>query len=169
MMAKRRTRMRMFLARNQLVVDSIATRIASDSQPTLLLVIGLPGAGKSTFARTVPNASNYEADMFFVDKDGNYNFDRNRIKEAHEWCQRMTERDLSAGKNVVVSNTGLQRWEREKYYEIARRCGARVQVKTMTGNYGNIHDVPEEVLDAMRKRFEPVSRGEVEQYGVELM
>ena len=151
------------------IISRIASRIAGDSAPVLTLVVGLPGSGKSTFAKGVPNASHYEADMFFVDKDGNYNFDRTRLKQAHEWCQRMTARDLMNGKSVVVSNTGLQIWERETYYKIAQRCGAKIRVKVMTGNYGNIHNVPEEALEMMKRRFQPVGRDEVMKYGVELI
>lgn len=39
----------------------------------------------------------------------------------------------------------------------------------MTGNYGNIHNVPEEALEMMKRRFQPVSRDEVMKYGVELI
>ena len=150
-------------------LSRIAMRIASEQQPFLMLVIGLPGSGKSTFAKTVPNASHYEADMFFVDENGNYNFDRTKLKQAHEWCQRMTSRDLMNGKNVVVSNTGLQQWEREAYYKIAQKCGAKIKVKVMTENYGNIHNVPQEALDMMKKRFQPLSQSEIEQYGIEMI
>lgn len=151
------------------ILSKIAIRIAGDSAPVLTLVVGLPGSGKSTFAKTVPNASHYEADMFFVDKDGNYNFDRMKLKQAHEWCQRMTKNDLSAGRSVVVSNTGLTKLEREAYYRIAKSCGAGIRVKVMTGNYGNIHNVPEETLKMMKSRFQPVGRDEIMEYGVELI
>lgn len=46
------------------IVENIALRIASEQQPVLTLVIGLPGSGKSTFAKSIPNASQYEADMY---------------------------------------------------------------------------------------------------------
>lgn len=150
-------------------LSRIAMRIASEQQPFLLLVIGLPGSGKSTFAKTVPNASHYEADMYFVDEDGNYTFDRTKLKDAHQWCQRMTARDLMNGRSVVVSNTGLQRWEREAYYKIAEMCGARIKVKVMTNNYDNIHNVPQEALDMMKNRFQPLSQSEIAQYGIEVI
>jgi len=151
------------------LLSRIAIRIAGDSAPVLTLVVGLPGSGKSTFAKTVPNASHYEADMFFVDKNGNYNFDRTKLKQAHEWCQRMAEHDLLNGRNVVVSNTGLTKWEREAYYRIAESCGAKVRVKVMTGDYGNIHNVPAEALEMMRRRFQPVDEAEIAKHGIEMM
>ena len=150
-------------------ISRIAMRIANDARPVLTLVIGLPGSGKSTFAKTIPNASHYEADMYFVDKDGNYKFDRTQLKDAHYWCQKSVARDLMNGKDVVVSNTGLQLWDREAYYKIAQKCGAKIKVKVMTNDYGNIHNVPQEALDTMKKRFQPVSQSEIEQYGIEMI
>lgn len=147
----------------------IAAEIVDSRRPVLTLLIGLPGSGKSTFAKTIPNASHYEADMYFIGPDGQYVFDRGKLSEAHGWCQRMTENDLKAGKDVVVSNTGLRRWEREQYYAIAERCGARVRVKTMTGDYGNIHNVPEEALAAMKARFEPVGQAEIGEHNIEVI
>jgi hypothetical protein len=39
----------------------------------------------------------------------------------------------------------------------------------MTGNYGNIHNVPEETLEMMKSRFQPIGRDEIMEYGVELI
>ena len=40
----------------------------------LYIVRGIPGSGKSTFAKTL-GGIHIEADQYFVDGDGNYNFD----------------------------------------------------------------------------------------------
>ena len=143
--------------------------VAGENRPVLTLVIGLPGSGKSTFAKSIPNASHYEADMFFEDENGNYNFDRTRLKDAHKWCQMLVDNDLSQGRNVVVSNTGLSRWERETYYKMAQKHDAIIKVKTMTGSYGNIHGVPEEALKMMENRFQLVSQSEIQEYDIEII
>jgi energy-coupling factor transporter ATP-binding protein EcfA2 len=61
----------------------------------LVLIRGLPGAGKSTMAKVLAlvGYEHFEADMFFV-KDGTYCYDRTRIRDAHAWCQNMTREAL---------------------------------------------------------------------------
>ena len=50
----------------------------------LILVRGVPGSGKSTFAAKVfPGAFHVENDMFHV-KDGEYRFDFNKQKDVSE-------------------------------------------------------------------------------------
>jgi len=52
----------------------------------LFLVRGLPGSGKTSFASAIWNDyAVCEADKFFYDKEGNYNFDGSKLKEAHAW------------------------------------------------------------------------------------
>ena len=44
----------------------------------LILLRGLPGSGKSTLAKLLVGDKDYchkEADMYFVDREGNYKFD----------------------------------------------------------------------------------------------
>jgi len=51
----------------------------------LFLLRGLPGAGKSTLAKSL-GGKHIEADMYF-EYEGKYKFDASRLKEAHDWCQ----------------------------------------------------------------------------------
>ena len=60
---------------------------------TLYIVRGIPGSGKSTLAKTL-GGKHYEADMFFIDGEGHYNFDFTKIKDAHQWCQGMVKSDM---------------------------------------------------------------------------
>jgi adenylate kinase family enzyme len=89
----------------------------------LFLLRGLPGSGKSTLAKMLVGDKDYchkEADMYFVDGDGNYNFKPSKIKQAHKWCQEEIEFVMKyAHSPVVVSNTFTQEWEMEEYYKLA--------------------------------------------------
>jgi adenylate kinase family enzyme len=47
----------------------------------IYLVRGIPGSGKSTFAKSL-GGTHFETDQFFM-VDGKYNFDGSKLKEAH--------------------------------------------------------------------------------------
>lgn len=125
----------------------------------LYLIRGISGSGKSTYAKHLmkqnPTLSHYEADMFFY-KDGEYNFNPTLIKDAHAWCKNKTEEDLKHGKSVIVSNTFTQKWELEPYIQLAQKYGAKLIIKKASGNYQNIHNVPQEVLNNMKSRWEDI-------------
>ena len=120
----------------------------------LILLRGLPGSGKSTFAKLVCN-QHVEADMFFM-QDGEYKFDASKLKAAHAWCQAKTEGWMKKRYNVVVSNTFTQEWEMEAYYKLAEQYGYRVYSIIMENRHEGIneHNVPDETMEKMRKRFE---------------
>lgn len=122
----------------------------------LMLIRGLPGSGKSTLAREMAEKGfvHVEADQYFESKDG-YVFKPEQLKAAHLYCQSRAERALGDGRNVVVANTFTRRWEMDAYIEMARAYGASLEIVTATGNYGNVHGVSQDKIDAMRARWEP--------------
>ena len=130
----------------------------------LTLVRGLPGSGKSTFANLITNKfSICEADLFFYDKEGNYNFDGSRLKLAHVWCFNQVRTRMEDNKlnpqfypEIVVSNTFTQEWEMEKYYELAEEYGYKVFSIIVENRHGGVnqHGVPEDKIEIMKNRFE---------------
>ncbi len=121
----------------------------------LYIVRGIPGSGKSTFAKTLSDL-HIESDMFFI-KEGEYKFDGSKIKDAHNWCQYVVEHWMEKDKpKIVVSNTFTQEWEMEPYFELAKNYGYKVFSIVVENRHGgtNQHEVPEEVLTKMRERFE---------------
>ena len=120
----------------------------------LVLIRGLPGSGKSTMARVkYPNHIHLEADMYFEDAQGNYNYDRSKLKQAHEWCYVTARNLLQLGKPVVVANTFVRKWELQPYLNLP----VDVQIVTARGNFKSIHNVPEKALERMRANWEAVS------------
>jgi len=126
----------------------------------LILLRGLPGSGKSTLAKMIVDrvSSHKEADMFFVDRNGNYNFEPSKIKEAHKWCLYQVEFLMKEMQRslIVVSNTFTQEWEMDAYYKLAEEYGYQVHSVVVENRHGgvNTHGVPEDKLEVMKNRFE---------------
>ena len=120
---------------------------------SLILVRGLPGSGKSTYAASLSGYRHFETDMFFEKKDG-YKFDPEQLGQAHMWCQKIVKHELQMGANVVVSNTFTQRWEMQPYLDMAKEFNVPVDIVVMRGNYKSIHNVPDQAIERMRARWE---------------
>jgi predicted kinase len=130
----------------------------------LFLVRGLPGSGKTSFATAIWNDyAVCEADKFFYDKEGNYNFDPTKIKEAHNWCKNQVEIRMSDHQlnpqyypEIAVSNTFTQEWEMEDYFKLAEKYGYKVVSLIVENRHGsqNVHGVPEDKLQIMKDRFQ---------------
>jgi predicted kinase len=135
-------------------------------EKVLYIVRGIPGSGKSTFAKMLVGEDFLvcEADKYFIDKEtGEYNFDSTKIKEAHKFCQDTVEtymKDSLANdqfyREIAVSNTFTQEWEMRPYFELAKNYGYKVFSVVVENRHGgtNQHGVPEEVLTKMCERFE---------------
>jgi predicted kinase len=129
----------------------------------LTLVRGLPGSGKSTFANFVWNDyAICEADKFFYDKEGNYNFDATKLREAHAWCRNEVETRMKDNEanpqyypEIVVSNTFTQEWEMESYYKLAEKYEYRVFSIIVENRHDGVnqHGVPDDKLKQMKDRF----------------
>lgn len=123
----------------------------------LTIIRGLPGSGKSTMALSLSgNPKHFEADMFFLNEKGEYIYDRDKQREAHEWCQNSVREALIAGHSVVVSNTFVRKWEMEPYIQMAIELHLPYAIMTATGNFKNIHNVPDEIIERMKANWEEI-------------
>jgi len=122
----------------------------------LILVRGLPGSGKSTFAKSL-GCPCFEADDYFISKEGKYIFDGSKIKLAHEWCKGRVGELMKEGiKKIAVSNTFTQEWEMDDYYQLASNFGYVVYSVIVENRHNgtNVHGVPEDKLKIMKERFQ---------------
>ncbi len=134
-------------------------------QGTLLLLRGLPGAGKTTLASTIAaldgamehwQVAIWAADQHFEQSDGTYKFNGAELPLAHRKCQEGTERSMRAGMALVcVTNTFTTEEELEWYYDAAKRYNYKVHSVIVENRCGtqNVHGVPAEAMSKMRERF----------------
>lgn len=129
-----------------------------DKHKTLVLLRGLPGAGKSTFANYIwESKAIFEADKYFYDDKGNYKWDGNLLDQAHKWCQEGVENAMIENYGeIVVSNTLTMNKDIEPYMELAKKYGYHVVSLIVENRHGNEseHNVPKESMRKMRSRFE---------------
>ena len=125
----------------------------------LTLLRGLPGSGKTYYANQLvaqnPNLVHAEADQYYVRDDGVYEFRKELIKEAHDWCYLKTKVAMDAGKDVVVANVFAEVWQLKRYLELAKNLDVPAMVLLVEGNFGSEHNVPESTIKHMKRIWEP--------------
>ena len=83
-----------------------------DTQPQMILLIGIPGSGKSTFA-----AANFPSEYVRISRD----VLRTRAREANALAEA-----LGKLRDIVIDNTNVKRIERERFILPAKATGYRV-------------------------------------------
>lgn len=119
----------------------------------LTLIRGIPGTGKSTYARKHYRCLHLEADMFW-ERDETYQFDKERLTEAHKWLQSTVEAVMLLGLDLVVTGTFHKFEYLEPYLQMAEQFGYTTETITLYTQYGNTHGVPPEQLEKFASEWE---------------
>lgn len=119
------------------------------------IVRGLPGSGKSTFAQTLANSLSIpyiEADQYFY-KDGVYEFDATKLHLAHQYCFDTFCANAKSG--CIVSNTFIKEKYLKPYIDYCIENNIQYTVLIVENRHGNknVHNVPDDVVDNMKKCF----------------
>lgn len=126
----------------------------------LIVFRGLPGSGKSTKAKKLQESliklgntvAYYEADMYWMNENGEYCFDPKRVGDAHVWCRNKVREAFKNCDVVIVANTNLTKREMDIWEQIAISEKAKMEVFHMKNNFGSIHGVPESTIEKMRAK-----------------
>lgn len=123
---------------------------------------GIPGAGKSTWAKKEHDARVFSADDFFTDSARKYIFVPDGIQRAHDDCLHRFLKDVQrvwgaygrVSDTLVVDNTNCTLLEVVPYLRIALACDAQVTVVDFEGYHvtaaaRNVHGVPPTVVKRM--------------------
>lgn len=139
---------------------------------TLVLVRGLPGSGKTTYANN--EKDNYstlvEADDYRT-YAGGYHYHESQNQLAHSWCFAETFRRMQFFGTVFVANVFQKREFIFPYIEQARKLEVKVFIESPTTAWAkdvdvltrkNTHGVPEEVIQKMIDGWEEFTQKEVD-------
>lgn len=88
----------------------------------LYLIRGLSKSGKSGFAKSL-GIKIIDIDDFFIEKNGTYLYNPNKIGEANLWCYNTIREHLIEGNfnKIGVVNNFIREEEIKPYYEMAKK------------------------------------------------
>jgi predicted kinase len=105
--------------------------VTRSALPTLILTVGLPATGKSTFCRRLAaetGAIILESDALRRLLFARPTHRRPESRRLFDAIHTVAEELLAAGVSVIIDSTCPLRSDREPAYELARRSGARLHV-----------------------------------------
>lgn len=124
---------------------------------TVKILRGLPGSGKSTWAKNNFLKPIISADDFHM-IDGVYKYDPTKAGEAHADCLRRFTRSLIVGDQdttIIVDNTNTRTFELAPYVQLAIAWGADCEILYFPCTLEdaikrNTHGVPDSTILAMQ-------------------
>ena len=132
------------------------------NKPVLIMLVGLPGSGKSTYAKTVlPDVKVHSSDALRVELYGDISEQSSNDKLFRELHRRIKE-DLRAGNDVVYDATNIH-WKRRREflreinsidcYKEAHIIATPYEVCVLM-NSQRENPIPEKVIEKMYKDFD---------------
>lgn len=127
-------------------------------QRQITIIRGLPGSGKSTYARKMfPGSLLLEGDQAFTDAYGHYNFQPNRCNPV-KYVRHMLFNALTCGvPHVVITGTSPDGKAIDAYRKVADYHGYKVNLIWIDFDNGstcmNNHSVPADVIENMKSKW----------------
>lgn len=149
------------LPTNLPITEPANVKIPSDAQCELIVMVGLPGSGKSVFCRKTLEPLGYN--VFNADTLG-----------STAACMKRCEKALQAGQKCVIDNTNVDEESRKKFVDIAKKFGSQCRCFVMNSSHSQIdHNIAfrqltdskhskinQMVMNTMKKKFKSPSLDE---------
>ena len=149
------------------------SELVSGRSNVLIILRGLPGSGKTTFANFLKSqatdkesVSIYSFNSFFENKDGKYSFDGRRVREAKNESYYVVENLMKSGKPVIiVDDCNVTIADVKPYIEDAETNKYDVEIveikspwsrnidELVTRCTANGHNISKEVIESMDQRW----------------
>jgi predicted kinase len=146
--------------------------------PTMYIMRGLPGSGKSTAAQALfdklytddmwllDNEAIYSTDNYWLRPDGYYDFNPSLLGHAHAWNQEQVRKTVEEHflPFVIVDNTNIRLVHMLPYVQLATRNNWSVQYVVPETPWAwdveecakrNTHGVPLATIARMKDEFVP--------------
>ncbi len=126
---------------------------------SLILLRGLPGAGKSTLARLLAenNYPVFSVDDYFTNSEtGAYHFEFDKNHLAYKQCEELVKQAMEADViKIFVANTFTLEWELSPYFKLASHYNYQLHVVTVEKHHkgSNVHEVSDEQIQKMGAKY----------------
>lgn len=125
------------------------------SKCKLILIRGLPGSGKSTFARDLQYLNtdlfHYESDNFLIE-DGKYIWSPERVKNARQECFKGVSYLLNNNFSVIVSNCFISNKAIRKYTKLVNP--SQLFIIEMDSQFVSIHNLNEKTFNNIKESYQ---------------
>ena len=137
--------------------------------PKLVVVFGLPGTGKTTFARALSQELGWlhlNTDVIRAELGKKQQYDERTKASVYRRMQDLTSKELERDQGVVLDGTFYRKTLRESFKELSNRhgiplkwievCAAENTIRTRVARERPYSEADYQVYKKIKKAFEPL-------------